>query len=254
MHCNMEQRKSKYFKKTERSITTMGLKFFGRGSGFSDEHNSAYFFTANKEMVIIDCPVSTFQNVKHIDLKDYKNFYVLVTHTHGDHVGGLGLFVQYSFFVLKKPVTIIAPSAEVADDILTILTIEGNDTSWYELVVATDMEEKEWFSDCILTKHSPQLENKCFGYHLIVDDTNVVYTGDTSTLQPFLPYLTNGSLLYVDTSVYYGEIHLKLEDALNDFLALTARGIKVYLMHLDHFSAAENMVKDYPDINVVTLD
>ncbi len=232
----------------------MSLKFFGRGSGFADEHTSAYFTTANKEMVIIDCPVSTFQKLKHIDLTDYEKFYVLVTHTHGDHVGGLGLFVQYAFFTLKKPVTIVAPSTEVSDDILTILTIEGNEPSWCELVTVANVEEKEWFGDCILTKHSPQLENKCFGYHLIVDGANVVYTGDTSTIEPFIPYLVDDSILYVDTSVYYGMIHLKLEDALDDFLALTTRGIKVYLMHLDDVSAAEKRVADYPSINVVTLD
>lgn len=229
----------------------MALKFFGRGSGFADEHTSAYFFTENKEMVIIDCPVSTFQKLKHIDLTDCEKFYVLVTHTHGDHVGGLGLFVQYAFFTLKKPVTIVAPSKAVADDISTILTIEGNELSWCKLVTAADVTDKSWFSNCILTKHSPQLDGKCFGYHLLVDDTNVVYTGDTSTLEPFKPYLAKGASLYVDTSVYYGMIHLKLEDALEDFLTLNKKGVKVYLMHLDDVAAAEKMVNDYPCIEIV---
>lgn len=230
----------------------MALKFLGSGSGFADQHNSAYFPTGNNEMVIIDCPVSTFQKLKHTDLSDYKHFYLLITHTHGDHVGGLGLFVQYAFFTLKKTVTVVAPSEAVAKDISTLLAIEGNEPSWCELITAKDVTSKPWFSDCILTKHSPQLENKCFGYRLTVDGKNVVYTGDTSTLEPFIPYLTSGSLLYVDTSVYYGMIHLKLEDALDDFLMLNSKGVKVYLMHLDDSAAAEKMVSGYPDIEVVT--
>ena len=231
---------------------TAMLNFFGTGSGFADEHTSAYFScTTNSEMVIIDCPVSTFQKVKHLDLSMYSKFYVLITHTHGDHIGGLGLFVQYAFFTLKKPVTIVAPSEAVANDIRTVLTIEGNELSWYELTTPAYVNSKEWFGDCILTQHSPQLSGKCFGYQLFVDGKNVVYTGDTSTLEPFLKYLSDGSELYVDTSVYYGMIHLKLEDALNDFIFFTKRGIRVYLMHLDNASAACKIVEHIPGIEVV---
>lgn len=229
----------------------MSLKFFGRGAGFSDEHTSAYF-SANNEMVIIDCPVSTFQKLKHIDLSNYEKFYVLITHTHGDHIGGLGLFVQYAFFVLHKSVIVVVPSPFVAEDIATIFTIEGNEPSWYTLVTTSKVEDKEWFGDCILTEHSPQLASRCFGYHLIIDDIDIVYTGDTSTLSPFMPYLTKGAILYVDTSVYYGMIHLKLSDALDTFIDLTKKGIKVYLMHLDDVNAAEKIVSDYPNIEVVT--
>ena len=232
----------------------MALKFFGRCSGFGKGHTSAYFFTENQEIVIIDCPASNLQKLKHIELRDYEKIYVLVTHTHGDHIGGLGLFVQYAFFVLKKVVTIVAPSKEVANDILTVMTIEGNESSWYSLITVENVKRKEWFGDCILTKHSPQLNNKCFGYNLVVNDVNIVYTGDTSTLIPFLPYLVDKSILYVDTSVYYGMIHLKLEDMLEELLMLNKKGVKVYLMHLDDVSAAEKIIEDYPDINVVTLD
>ena len=231
----------------------MALNFFGRGSGFSDNHTSASFATKNNELVIIDCPISTFQKLKHMDLSNYKKFYVLITHTHGDHIGGLGLFVQYSFFVLKKQVAIVAPSASVAEDILTVLTIEGNEHSWFNIFTADNVLDEEWFKNCILTEHSPQLENKCYGYNLIVDGINVVYTGDTSTIEPFIPYLKESSILYVDTSVYYGMIHLKLEDALNDFVNLGKKGIKVYLMHLDDVSAAQNIIKDYSNIEVVEL-
>lgn len=230
----------------------MLLNFFGNGAGFADEHTSAYFTTPNNEMVIIDCPMSTFFKLKKMDLSSYDKIYVCITHTHGDHISGLGLFAQYAYFVLKKTIVIVAPSKDVAEDIKTILTIEGNEPDWYEIITAADLEFHEWYVDCILTKHSPQLENKCFGYRFQVNGTDVVYTGDTSTLEPFLP-LTDGCELYVDTSVYYGMIHLKLEDALDDLIALTHRYITVYLMHLDDVAAAEKIVADISNVNVVPV-
>ena len=72
----------------------MELRFFGRGFGFSDEHTSAYFTTENQEIVIIDCPVSTYNKLKHMDLLNYEELYIFITHTHGDHIGGLGLIIQ----------------------------------------------------------------------------------------------------------------------------------------------------------------
>jgi len=236
----------------------MVLNFFGRGSGFADEHTSAYFTTESNEMVIIDCPASTFLKLKKMDLSSYENFYVLVTHTHGDHIGCLGLFVQYAYFTLKKRVFVVSPSQEVSEDIATLLRIEGNDPLWCHLLVADDLWECDWYAGIYLTEHSPQLAGKCYGYHLLVGDTVVVYTGDTSTLLPFLPtadLLDEGKMeYYVDVSVHYGQIHLKLEEALDQLKALTDKGVKVYLMHLDDVEAAEEIIKDIPNIQVVKVD
>ena len=69
------------------------LKFLGRGSAFTDEHNSAYF-VENDELILIDCPMSAFQRLNDKNLALYDHIYVLVTHTHGDHVGGIGMLID----------------------------------------------------------------------------------------------------------------------------------------------------------------
>lgn len=209
------------------------LKFLGCESGFGDEHTSAYFITSENELVIIDCPVSTFQKVKNATFMTYKDIYVLITHTHGDHIGGLGLFTQFAFFMANKPIIIVAPSNEVAKDIQTVLQIEGNELSWFKLITASELEGKKWFGRAILTEHSPQLKGKCFGYQLCVEGRNCVYTGDTATLEPFIEYLKPKTHLYVDVSANYGIIHLKLEEVIPVFKRLIEIGVEISLMHLD---------------------
>lgn len=239
----------------------MTLNFLGRGSGFADDHTSAYF-TAHNDMIIIDCPASTFFKLKKIDLTGYNDFYVLITHTHGDHIGALGLFAQYIFFTLKKKLTIIAPSYDVSKDISTVLNIEGCEPEWYNLITANEAEQHArcglWFMSCIATEHSPQLAGKCFGYYLHINGKDIIYTGDTSTLHPFRKFMVRTDKpeqmeLYVDTSVDYGKIHLKLEESFPELLSYAKRGIKVYLMHIDDIKAAEEIVKDIQNIEVVTL-
>ena len=51
----------------------MYLQFLGRGSGFADDHTSAYFaidnsVTDKKDLFLLDCPSSTFVKVKNFDL------------------------------------------------------------------------------------------------------------------------------------------------------------------------------------------
>lgn len=231
----------------------MVLNFLGRNSGFGDEHTSAFFFTESNDIVVIDCPATTFQKLRKTDLSNHEQIYIPITHTHGDHIGGLGLFVQHVFFNLHRTVTIVAPSQRVAADIQTVLTIEGNQPEWYDLITADKLAEENWFVDCILTQHAPELNGKCFGYKFIVSGKVVVYTGDTSTLNPFEPFLERCDELYVDTSVHYGMIHLKLEDALADFIRLTQNGTEVFLMHLDDVESAEKIAADFPGIKVVTV-
>ena len=68
------------------------LKFFGRASAFETPQNSA-FFIDDTNLVLLDCPMSTFHILKDSfdDISDKKiqRITVLVTHTHGDHICGI---------------------------------------------------------------------------------------------------------------------------------------------------------------------
>ena len=223
------------------------LLFLGRGSAFADEHNSAFFVEEN-ELVLIDCPVTSYQKVKKMNWEQYDNIYILITHTHGDHSGGVGTMLQYVWFAshMKKKVTVAAPSAEVREDLrLLLMRIEGCEEEWFDLVTASELDKK-WHISSVPTTHVQPLKGKCFGYQLNIHGNNVVYTGDTATLASFLPLLKSGSYLYTESAYYKSDVHLYLPDMLPKFRELAENGVKVYLMHLDAEEEIKKIIADTP--------
>ena len=210
------------------------LQFLGRGSAFTDENNSA-FFTDGNELVLIDLPMSSFRKLRKYGTDTLSgisspDITVLVTHTHGDHTGGIPTFIHYAFYILHRKVTVIAPSEEVAADLRFLAErLEGCRPEAYDLITAKEAA-RPWLLDVIPTRHSPELEGRCFGYRLNVNGQNVVYTGDTAVIEPFLPYLGKGSLLYSDSSAHDSAVHINVSELIEKTDGLD---IKLYLMHLD---------------------
>lgn len=215
------------------------LTFFGRGSAFSKQNNSAYFMYGS-ELVLVDLPMTSFCRLKELleggrsDVCLADRMTVLVTHTHGDHVGGIPTLIQYTCYVLHIPVTVIAPSRQVADDLGYLLDkLEGCAPGSYTLTTADEVK-RDWLSDVIPTRHTPELEGKCFGYRLIVEGRYVIYTGDTATLEPFLPYMKDNVYMYSDVSSTRSSVHIFVDDMLD---AVKDMDITLFLMHLDDEAA-----------------
>ncbi len=231
----------------------MELTFLGRETGLAENHTSAYFVTDKNELVIIDCSVSAFQKLKKHKLQDYKHIYVHITHTHGDHVSGVSLLVQYMYFKHNKPISIVSPSYAVEDDLRTLLRIEGCADSWYNLSTVGTFD-REWLHSTILTHHTDQLEGKCFGYVFSINGKTIVYTGDTNTLVPFELEIEHCDELYVDVCINKSPAHLHIDNAIDRIVDLDERDIKVYLMHLDDVKQAERLVAYIPNIDVVPIN
>ncbi|MDE6789979.1 MAG: MBL fold metallo-hydrolase [Ruminococcus sp.] len=228
------------------------LKFLGRGSAFADEHNSA-FFVHDNDLILIDCPATTFQKVKKMKgLSQFENIFILVTHTHGDHSGGIGTMLQYAWFALNKKVTVVAPSEQVENDLNILLrNIEGCEKKWFSITTAGELNKK-WLVSSVPTRHTETLDGRCFGYHLKINGKNVVYTGDTEVLAPFLLLLKNGDYLYTEASYYKSGVHLHINDILPELVNLAKNGINVYLMHLDDEEEIEKIIEN-TDIKLAPL-
>lgn len=193
--------------------------------------------------MLIDCPATSYQKIKKMKWERFDNIYILITHTHGDHSDGVGTMLQYVWFAsgMKKKATIVVPSEEVKADLLLLVRIEGCESKWFNIVTADDFH-KNWLVSAVSTTHVKLLKEKCFGYHLSIHGNNVVYTGDTATLEPFMPLLKSGSFLYTEAAYYKSDVHLYIKDMLPEFFQLAENGVHVYLIHLDNEEEIKNLM------------
>ena len=85
----------------------MKLKFIGTGSAFNTKlGNTSAYIKENNTLLLIDCGELTFDRILSLNLlSDVNEVHIAVTHTHPDHVGSLGSFIFYCYFIKKiKPI------------------------------------------------------------------------------------------------------------------------------------------------------
>ena len=175
------------------------LNFIGSDAGFGENNNSAYMEQDNK-LTIIDCGSTVFKELKKkFDFNKYQNIEIIITHLHNDHAGSLSQLILYLWYVCGKKANVISACKRMKD----YLEITGTPNEAYNLLTSTDNIQ------FIPTEHAIHLD--CYGFKLQINNKTIIYTGDTNTLDPFLPYINNANELYVDVSKN-GGVHLKFED------------------------------------------
>ena len=193
------------------------LTFLGRDSGFGEKNNSAYI-EFEDELILIDCGFTVFEQVKNkFDLSQYKEIKIIVTHLHNDHAGSLSQLILYSYFVKNKKITVLSKCEKIKE----YLDITGTPEDAYEL--KNDIE-------FIKTEHTKYLD--AYGFCLNVNGRKIVYTGDTNTIAPFMPYIENCDELYIDVS-RFGGAHIKINDILDTLKNIKQKGTEIFLIHLD---------------------
>lgn len=203
--------------KGNRNMNKSTLTFLGRDSGFGDKNNSAYIEIEN-ELIIIDCGFTVFEQVKNnFDLSKYKSIKIIITHLHNDHAGSLSQVILYAYFEKNIRVSVISK----CENIKEYLDITGTPADAYEL--KQDIE-------FIKTAHTKYLD--AYGFKINILGKNIVYTGDTSTIEPFIPYIKDCNELYIDVS-RYGGAHIKIDDIIGILKDIKQKGTEIYLMHID---------------------
>ena len=82
----------------------------------------------------------------------------------------------------------------------------------------------------IKTSHTDFLDS--YGFKIKIKNKNIIYTGDTNTLEPFIPFLHNADELYVDVSKT-GGAHIRIDSNINVLKKIKENGTSIFLIHLD---------------------
>lgn len=210
------------------------LRFLGIDSGFGFENNSAYA-VENNNLLLIDCGGTVFGKLLMMDqnngfLKTKDRIDIIITHLHDDHVGSLSTLILYCKYVLNKKPVIYTKCQNINDR----MRICGVSDDFYEV---RDHSEKIEF---VKTLHDVGLDS--YGFKLDINGKKILYTGDTSTFQPFIDKLDGVSEIYIDTNIRKNSAHIYLEDNLEFLKELVNQGYDVYLMHTDDKEKTKELI------------
>jgi len=232
------------------------LDFIGTGSAFNTERgNTSAVIKKNNSLILIDCGGTVFHRLQQLNIFDgVDNLYIVITHTHPDHVGSLGEVIFYSYYILKHRPIIFFPKRELMEQFLTSI---GVSAEMYHLNSANMVNE----NDVQFGDFSLEFSSVChvdtipaYGFIMELNGNKFYYSGDANSISDkVIDKIISGEIyrIYQDTCGldYKGNNHLSLRK-LCDIIPQELRN-KVYCMHLDKYITEKEIKQN--GFNVVDI-
>jgi len=217
----------------------MKLKFIGTGSAFNTKlGNTSAYIKENNTLLLLDCGELTFDRILSLNLlSDVNEVHIAVTHTHPDHIGSLGSFIFYCYFIKNiKPIFHAANSDFI--ELLEIMGITEEHCEFDNCVINqfAEIEKLNLQLLFVLNRHVKELTTFGILFLNIITRENAYYSGDSYEIPKQILYgLECGEFhyLYQDTckADYDGNVHLSLR-RLTELIPERLRS-NVFIMHTD---------------------
>ena len=177
------------------------IRFLGCGSAFNPlMGNTSAYFKKGDNLFLIDAGETVFSELfKRKLLAESENIYVLITHTHGDHVGSLPSILSYTYYVLGKKVTIVYPDKSL----IQLLDLMGISRDIYKIITDKTVSIENVLIQAVEVKHEENI--KCFGYILDICGKKIYYSGDSYEIPVIVEkefIAGNISEIYQDTTEF----------------------------------------------------
>ncbi len=199
--------------------------FLGRGDAFSSGgfKSASILLEFQNKTILLDCGPHTLQALKASGRKSTEIDWILISHFHGDHFGGIPYFLLESTFQHQrnKPLTIIGPPGieKVVNDLFTSLyKRESSKTrpfpiKYREITPAKPYDENEIIITAYQMNHTPEAQ----GYRIKSNSSFIAYTGDTGWTENLIPLISDAQLAILECNFYQSqfETHLNWQEILN---------------------------------------
>lgn len=210
----------------------MQIIFLGTGYAFSTKTRSNTSVLLPDEGILLDCPPDILHKLQKIDYDISKLKYIMISHTHGDHILGLPFLFMYSKYIQKLSVKVIGVNG-LRNHILSItdLIYPDSSTEFNSEFQTIELSTGEHIIDKIKlrveeTEHSvPNLS-----YRIEHDDKIITYSGDTYS--DISELATDSDILIHEAALPHrkSKVHCNIDEAIETFER--SRSKKMALVHV----------------------
>lgn len=216
------------------------LNFIGIGGATNIElgGNCCYLKDGDSLLVIDMSEGATERLKKENAFKGVKNIYIAITHTHFDHVAGLGVFIWYCNFNLNISPKIIYRNFKYKYHIKKLLKLTGVDKKYVEFIKDSLFKIDDLTLNMQSTTHTPKLQ--CFGIMLEDKEGKYYYTGDTNDINYIKALCEDETVkkIYTEVATETYDVHIKYDDVVD------LNKEKLVLMHFDTMELYNKTMKD----------
>lgn len=207
----------------------LDLHFLGYGAAFYPVlGNTNAYFTTKNDLVFLDFGESAYEKViSRMNIAQYNQIWVLLTHLHADHCGSLASLISYTHCVLKREISVVHP----LNTVNRLLTLQGIAPDFYHYYPALP-GDAPFYAFPIEVPHARDMRS--FGYLLRVENEAVYFSGDAADLpEDVVRQYLNGEIgrIYQDTASRPSSAHCPY--TLLEKIIPPDHRKNVYCMHLD---------------------
>lgn len=222
----------------------MTIDFLGIGSAWNVEQDntSAYIKKGNK-MILIDCGETIARKIiKENILEGIEELYILISHTHSDHIGSLGTLLFYSRYNKKIKNKIVLPDdQQYVINLINYLKIVDISNE-VEFIDSNTLEKVFEFKSFKILKASHVKNLPCYCFVFEDNENLIYYSADNNNIE-YIKYFIQFEKAQIYTEISnnpkLSEEHLNL-GLLEKSISYLQRQ-KVYLMHINESIKEEEL-------------